>query len=156
NGDSNAMISKKNVAVAVSRLMDHGFGSNPRLKPGAKCCRSSAVKHSSTQQINTCAIPRLVNSGFLPLQGLPCCGIGLDDIATNSEPAVIYAPLRRQLPRNVKKTTVLISENLRRKRVLWMKQEVTYATALIDFRQRSRRCSNSAGPASGIKIGDSS
>ena len=61
----------KNVAVAVSRLMNHVFGSNPRLKPGAKRCRNSAAKHSSAQRTKICAIPGHVNSGFPPLQPRP-------------------------------------------------------------------------------------
>ena len=54
------------IAAAVSRLMDRFFATNPRLKPGAKCCRSSAAKHSPRQRTKTCAIPGDGNSKFLP------------------------------------------------------------------------------------------
>jgi hypothetical protein len=41
---------EKTIAVAVSRLMECVFASHPRLKPGAKCCRSYAAKHSSKKR----------------------------------------------------------------------------------------------------------
>jgi hypothetical protein len=72
NGDSNTLMSlKKNIAVAVSRLMDRVFATHPRLKPGAKCCRSYAAKHSPKQRTKTCAIPSDVNPKFLSPQASP-------------------------------------------------------------------------------------
>ena len=51
-------IVERTITVAVSRLMDRVFASHPRLKPGAKCCRSYAAKHSPKQRAHHRGLPR--------------------------------------------------------------------------------------------------
>jgi hypothetical protein len=64
-------IVEKTIAVAVSRLMDRVFASHPRLKPGAKCCRSFAAKHNPKQRTKTCVIPSDVHPQFFLTQDRP-------------------------------------------------------------------------------------
>jgi hypothetical protein len=58
-------IVEKIIAIAVSRLKDRVFSSHPRLKPGAKYCRSYAAKHSLKQWAKISAIPGDVNLSFV-------------------------------------------------------------------------------------------
>ena len=55
---------KKNIAIAVSRLLNSVSASHLRLKPGAKCCRSYAAEHSPKQRTKLAESQVMINTEF--------------------------------------------------------------------------------------------